>query len=69
MARTVKGDNRRTEVQILTREDNRNIDADRLSIRVTSEIGQSAQMSLSQAQALELAAVLLDTVREQVDFT
>lgn len=66
MATTIKGDYHRTEVQILTSEDNRNIDADRLSIRVTSELGQTAQMSLSQGQALGLAAALLETVREGI---
>ena len=64
--KTIKGDYHRTEVQVLTSEDNRNIDADRLSIRVTSELGQTAQMSLSQGQALGLAAVLLETVREGI---
>ena len=66
MAVTIRGDYHRTEVNILTREDNLNIGENRLSIRVTSELGQSAQMSLSQDQALSLAVALVDTVREQV---
>ena len=64
MARRIEG-GYGTEVHILTRDDDLRIDENRLSIRVTSEAGNSAQLPLSQGQALELAAALLETVRGQ----
>lgn len=70
MARRIEGDSG-SEVRILTTEDNAAIGENRMSIRVTSERrptgerGPRGQMPLSQGQALELAAALLETVRGQ----
>lgn len=64
MARNVSGDYYGTTASVLTKADNANIGEGRLSLRVTSERGSSGQIPLSQSQALELAVVLIETVRE-----